>query len=175
MRRRDVYTFVTNLIGIRESNHHNGVDFGDVVLEQPTSQVKWITNNHLTTNKLFSSPHITSGIYPYFITREKETKWREGHQKYCKKPDKNQEYPENCLFRIQPLSLIVFDVLTILYLVESTGQNISVCSLPIIKYLKPSSGCTFWFSYFTGLARGIQLITINDGIQPLVYPQSKPC
>ena len=175
MRRRDIYTFVNNLIGIRESNHPIGVNLGDVVLDQPTSQVKWITNNYLTTNELFSLLHIASGIYPYCITREKEIKWREGHQKYCNKPDKNQEYPENCLFRIQPLAWIVFDVLTILYLVESTGQNISVCSLPIIKYLKPSSGCTFWFSYFTGLARGIHLITINDGIQPLVYPQSKPC
>ena len=123
MRRRDIYTFVNNLIGIRESNHPIGVNLGDVVLDQPTSQVKWITNNYLTTNELFSLLHIASGIYPYFITREKEIKWREGHQKYCNKPDKNQEYPENCLFRIQPLSWIVFDVLTILYLVESTGQK----------------------------------------------------
>ena len=175
MRRRDIYTFVNNLIGIRESNHPIGVNLGDVVLDQPTSQVKWITNNYLTTNELFSLLHIASGIYPYSITREKEIKWKEAYQKCCNKPDKNQEYPENCLFRIQPLAWIGFDVLTILYLVESTGQNISVCSLPIIKYLKPSSGCTFWFSYFTGLARGIHLITINDGIQPLVYPQSKPC
>jgi hypothetical protein len=37
MRRRDVYTFVTNLIGIRESNHPIDVDLGDLVLDQPTS------------------------------------------------------------------------------------------------------------------------------------------
>ena len=166
---------MTNLTGSRELNHHIGRWFGRCCPDKPTSQVKWITNNYLTTNELLSSLHIASGIYPYSITREKEIKWKEAYRKCCNKQDKNQEYPENCLFRIQPLAWIGFDVLTILYLVESTGQNISVCSLLIIKYLKPSSGCTFWFSYFTGLARGIHLITINDGIQPLVYPQSKPC